>query len=78
MASHKAMIPNAYLLEIFICVPDIKPDKLLNDKLFKELVEFAAIAALLLFYFNKLLLFNNPKFRPPILPIENQHNSIFT
>ena len=42
--SHKAMIHNAYLLERFICVSGIKPNKRLNDKLFKELVEFAAMA----------------------------------
>ena len=45
MASHKAMIHNAYLLDRFICMSGIKPNMRLNDKLFKELVEFAAIAA---------------------------------
>jgi hypothetical protein len=45
MASHKAMIHNAYLLERFICVSDIKPNRRLNDKLIKELIEFAAVAA---------------------------------
>jgi len=45
MASHKAIIHNAYLLEQFIYVSGIKPNKRLNDKLFKELVEFAAMAA---------------------------------
>ena len=45
MASHKAMIHNAYLLERFVCVSSIKPNERLNDKLFKELVEFAAMAA---------------------------------
>jgi len=45
MASCKIMIHNAYLLERFICVSGIKPNRRLNDKLIKELVEFAAIAA---------------------------------
>ncbi len=45
MASCKAMIHSAYLLERFICVSGIKPNRRLNDKLVKELVEFAAIAA---------------------------------
>jgi hypothetical protein len=45
MAAHKAMIHNAFLLESFICVFGIKPGKRLNDKLVKELIEFAAIAA---------------------------------
>ena len=45
MASCKTMIHNAYLLERFICVSGIKPNRRLNDKLVKELVEFAAIAA---------------------------------
>ena len=45
MASLKTMIHNEYLLQRFICVSGIKPNKRLNDKLFKELVEFAAIAA---------------------------------
>ena len=45
MASSKAMIHNAYLLERFICVSGIRPNRRLNDKLVKELIEFAAIAA---------------------------------
>ena len=45
MASCKTMIHNAYLLERFICVSGIKPNRRLNDKLVKELIEFAAIAA---------------------------------
>jgi hypothetical protein len=45
MASCKTMIHNAYLLERFICVSDIKPNRRLNDKLVKELIEFAASAA---------------------------------
>jgi hypothetical protein len=45
MISCKTMLHNAFLLERFICVSGIKPDRRLNDKLVKELVEFAAIAA---------------------------------
>ncbi|SCM58878.1 transposase [Petrimonas mucosa] len=45
MASCKTMIHNAYLLERFICVSGIKPNRRLNDKLVKELIEFAASAA---------------------------------
>ncbi|WP_352422200.1 transposase, partial [Proteiniphilum sp.] len=45
MQSCKAMIHNAYLLERFICVSGIRPNRRLNDKLVKELIEFAAIAA---------------------------------
>jgi hypothetical protein len=45
MASCKTMIHNACLLERFICVSGIKPNRRLNDKLVKELVEFAASAA---------------------------------
>ena len=45
MASCKTMLHNAFLLERFICVSGIKPNRRLNDKLVKELVEFAAIAA---------------------------------
>jgi len=41
----KAMMHNAFLLQRFICVSGIKPNKRLNDKFFKELIEFAAIAA---------------------------------
>jgi len=39
------MMGNACLLERFICVFGIKPNRRLNDKLVKELVEFTAIAA---------------------------------
>ena len=45
MASCKTMMHNAYLLERFISVSGIKPNRRLNDKLVKEFVEFAAIAA---------------------------------
>ena len=45
MASCKTMIHNAYMLERFICVSGIKPNRRLNDKLVKELIEFAASAA---------------------------------
>jgi hypothetical protein len=45
MASCKTMVHNAYLLERFICVSGIRPNRRLNDKLVKELIEFAAIAA---------------------------------
>ena len=45
MASCKTMMHNAYLLERFISVSGIKPNRRLNDKLVKEVVEFAAIAA---------------------------------
>ena len=45
MASCKSMIHNAYLLERFIRVSGIRPNRRLNDKLVKELIEFAAIAA---------------------------------
>lgn len=45
MASCKTMIHNTYLFERFISVPGIKPNRRLNDKLVKEVVEFAAIAA---------------------------------
>lgn len=45
MASLKTMMHNAFLLQRFICVSGIRPNKRLNDKLFKELIEFAAIAA---------------------------------
>ena len=45
MASLKIMMHNAFLLQRFICVSGIKPNKRLNDKLFKELIEFATIAA---------------------------------
>ena len=45
IASLKTMMHNAFLLQIFICVSGIRPNKRLNDKLFKKLIEFAAIAA---------------------------------
>ena len=45
MASIKTMMHNTFLLERFINVSGIRPNRNLNDKLFKELVEFAAIAA---------------------------------
>lgn len=45
MSSCKTMIHNACLLERFICTSGIRPNRRLNDKLVKELVEFAAIAA---------------------------------
>ncbi len=45
MSSCKTMIHNAYLLERFICLSGIRPNRRLNDKLVKELIEFAAIAA---------------------------------
>ena len=45
MASCKTMMHNAYLLERFISVSGIKPNRRLNDKLVKEVVEFAAIVA---------------------------------
>lgn len=45
MTSIKAMIHNAYLLERFICVSGIKTNKRLNERLIRELIEFAAVAA---------------------------------
>ena len=45
MASCKTMILNAYLLGRFISVSGIKPNRRLNRRLFKEVVEFSAIAA---------------------------------
>ncbi len=45
MTSIKVMMHNAFMLERFICVSGIKPNKALNDKLVKELIEFAAVAA---------------------------------
>ncbi|WP_321436018.1 transposase [uncultured Bacteroides sp.] len=45
MASLKTMMHNTFLLQRFICASGIRPNKRLNDKLFKELIEFAAIAA---------------------------------
>lgn len=45
IASTKVMMHNAFLLERFIAVSGIRPNKRLNAKLFKELIEFATIAA---------------------------------
>lgn len=45
MASIKTMTHNTFLMKRFIRVSGIKPNKRLNDKLFKELIAFAAIAA---------------------------------
>ena len=45
IASVKVMMHNAFLLKRFIAVSGIRPNKRLNAKLFKELIEFAAIAA---------------------------------
>lgn len=45
MASIKTMMNNTFLMQRFIRVSGIKPNKRLNDKLFKELIVFAAIAA---------------------------------
>jgi len=45
IASHKTMMHNAFLLERFIRVSGIRPNRRLNAKLVKELIEFAAIAA---------------------------------
>jgi len=41
----KSMIHNAYMLERFICVSGLEPNKQLIDKLIKELVLFTATAA---------------------------------
>jgi hypothetical protein len=45
MVSIKTMMHNAFLLERFIAVSGIRPNRNLNDRLFKELIEFAVIAA---------------------------------
>jgi len=45
MASIKTMIHTAFLLQGFICVSGIRQNKRLNEKLFKELIEFNDIAA---------------------------------
>ena len=45
ISSCKSMIHNAYMLERFICVFGIQPDKTLIDKIFKELILFTARAA---------------------------------
>lgn len=45
MVSIKTMMHNAFLLQRFIALSGIRPNKDLNDKLVKELIEFAAIAA---------------------------------
>lgn len=43
--SVKTMMHNAFLLQRFIALSGIRPNRNLNDKLVKELIEFAAIAA---------------------------------
>lgn len=45
ISSCKSVIHNAYMLERFICVSGIEPNKQLIDKLFKELILFTARAA---------------------------------
>lgn len=45
MVSVKTMMHNAFLLQRFIALSGIRPNRNLNDKLVKELIEFAAIAA---------------------------------
>jgi hypothetical protein len=45
MASLKIMMHNAFLLQSFISVSGIRPNKRLNQKLFKKLIEFATITA---------------------------------
>ncbi len=45
MTSIKTMMHNAFMLQRFIRVSGIRPNKILNDKLIKELIEFAAVAA---------------------------------
>ena len=45
ITSCKSMIHNAYMLERFICVSGLEPNKQLIDKLIKELVLFTATAA---------------------------------
>lgn len=45
MASIKTMMHNAFLLERFISVSGIRPNTRLNERLFTEVIEFAAIAA---------------------------------
>lgn len=45
MVSCKTTMHNAYLLERFICVSGIRPNRRLNDKLVEKLIEFTAIAA---------------------------------
>ena len=45
ITSCKAIIHNMFMLERFICVCGIEPDTQLIDKLFKELIVFAATAA---------------------------------
>lgn len=44
MVSIKTMMHNMFMIKRFISVSGIKPDKRLNDKLFNELIAFAAIA----------------------------------
>lgn len=43
--SCKSIIHNAYMLNRFICVSGLRPNPLVIDKLFKELVLFTARAA---------------------------------
>lgn len=45
IASVKTMMHNAFLLQRFIALSGIRPNRNLNNKLVKELIEFAAIAA---------------------------------
>jgi len=45
MISIKTMIHNVFLLQRFIALSGIRPNKNLNDKLVKGLIEFATIAA---------------------------------
>ena len=45
ISSCKTMIHNAYMLERFICVSGITPNKQVIDKLFKELILFSTRAA---------------------------------
>ena len=45
MASCKTMLHDAYLLERCTSVSEISPNRRINDKLFKEVVEFVAMAA---------------------------------
>ena len=49
MISIRTMMHNAFLLERFIVVFCIKSIRNLNDKPFKELIEFAAISLVYLF-----------------------------
>ena len=55
ISSCKTMIHNAYILERFICVSGITPNKQVIDKLFKELILFSARAAQAWLIFNELV-----------------------